>query len=268
MFPKANFSFLNSQTGFVCGGQFDIVGMIWKTTDFGGNWLTYCVAPEPLKRIKVLSPGKIIAAGGDYEFGSSSVQSVDSGNSWIYDVIGSNDSNSFFGIGEALAFRTPREVWVPLAFGQAWGLSLDSGSKTSPWLYIPTPNLLSVYDAMFVTPSFGWACGYPGVLLQYNPEVIGIGSNNNVPLNSVLYQNYPNPFNPATTISYYLAKKSPVRITIFDITGRIVFLSNEGYQGEGMHRFKFSSSNLASGVYFYRIEAGDFIESKKMVILK
>ena len=243
--------------------------MIWKTSDSGNNWFTFCVAPEPLKRIKALYPHKVIASGGDFEYGASCVQTVDTGKTWIYDVIGPHDDTSYFGIGLALAFRTPSEVWVPLGFGQAWALSLDSGSKSSPWMKIPTPNGESVYDALFINPSFGWACGYEGVLLKYNTGIIGIISNENIiPSNSILFQNYPNPFNPLTTISYYIAKSSLVRITVYDITGKEVYKSLEGFRTEGLHKFKFSSNHLASGVYIYKIDAGDFTEAKKMVLFK
>ena len=74
----------------------------------------------------------------------------------------------------SLAYRTPAEVWVPLAFGQAWGVSLDSGNFESPWFYVPAAGNNSVYDAVFAAPTFGYACGYDGILLKYNPAVIGI----------------------------------------------------------------------------------------------
>jgi hypothetical protein len=213
-----------------------------------------------------------MAVGGDYEYGSISAQSFDGAltdTSWIYDLIGPNDSLSFFGIGQAIAFRTPSELWVPLAFSQKWALSLDSGSITSSWQEINAPDSTSVYDAVFITPTFGWACGTSGALLKYNTAIIGITKNENeVPFKNTLFQNYPNPFNPTTTISYYLEKKAFTKITIYDLLGKEVKSFVQGIRPAGTHKFKFPAVNLASGIYIYKIEAGDFTQSKKMVILK
>ena len=271
LFPKLNFSFVNSQTGFVCGGQIDIVGMIWKTTDSGLNWLTYCVTFEPLRRIKSLYPHKIIATGGDYEYGPVTAQAYDSGSSgtWIYDLIGPTDTTYYNGIGYALAFRTPQELWVPLQYSQSWGLSLDSGSKSGNWYQIPTPDSSQIFDALFVNSRNGWACGNNGVLLKYNSAIIGITNNGNtLPERFKVFQNYTNPFNPSTTISYYLHTKSSVKIIVYDLLGKEVRLLNEGIKPAGNYKTIFSSHGLASGIYFYKIIAGDFIQSKKMVILK
>jgi hypothetical protein len=91
---------------------------------------------------------------------------------------------------------------------------------------------------------------------------------NNLPTKYELQQNYPNPFNPLTTIKYALPQMGFVNIKIYDITGReILKLVNE-YKQAGYHSIVFNGSNLASGVYFYRIEAGSFIQVKKMVLIK
>jgi hypothetical protein len=83
-----------------------------------------------------------------------------------------------------------------------------------------------------------------------------------------LFQNYPNPFNPSTIISYELAKPERVQITIYDLLGKVLKVYPEGLKPAGRNSFMFYNFGLASGVYFYKIEAGDFVESKKMVIIK
>ncbi|MBN1637628.1 MAG: T9SS type A sorting domain-containing protein, partial [Ignavibacteriales bacterium] len=81
-------------------------------------------------------------------------------------------------------------------------------------------------------------------------------------------QNYPNPFNPSTVISYQLPVSSLVQIKVYNVLGQeIATLVNEE-KPAGTHNVKFNASNLSSGIYFYRIEAGKFVETKKMVILK
>jgi aminopeptidase N len=83
-----------------------------------------------------------------------------------------------------------------------------------------------------------------------------------------LQQNYPNPFNPGTTIKYEIAGSVNVKVTVYDVLGRIfVVLVNEK-QKAGKYSVIFSSNNFASGVYFYKIEAGDFTTTKKMVLIR
>ena len=83
-----------------------------------------------------------------------------------------------------------------------------------------------------------------------------------------LSQNYPNPFNPATTIEYQIPKQSLVKITIFDLLGReITTLVNE-QKGSGTYSVKFEASSLSGGVYFYKLEAGNFIQTRKLLFLK
>jgi hypothetical protein len=83
-----------------------------------------------------------------------------------------------------------------------------------------------------------------------------------------LSQNYPNPFNPSTTIKYQLPKTVKVTLNIYDITGRLVQTLVEGVQEAGYYSIEWKSTDYASGVYFYRLEAGEFTNVKKMVIIK
>ncbi len=86
--------------------------------------------------------------------------------------------------------------------------------------------------------------------------------------NFTLAQNYPNPFNPQTIISYNLAKNCSVKIKIFDLAGREVKSLVSENQIAGQHSVTFIADNLASGVYYYRINAGDFVQTKKMILLR
>lgn len=90
-----------------------------------------------------------------------------------------------------------------------------------------------------------------------------------VPDKYSLSQNYPNPFNPATKINYDLPKDGKVNLRIYDITGKeIAALINNEVQPAGYYTITFNASNLSSGVYFYKMMAGDFISTKKLVLLK
>ena len=83
-----------------------------------------------------------------------------------------------------------------------------------------------------------------------------------------LSQNYPNPFNPSTVINYGIPKTSMVKITVFDILGREVGTLINDLQQPCSYSVKFDASNLASGVYMYKIQAGDFTDTKKMLLVK
>ena len=81
-----------------------------------------------------------------------------------------------------------------------------------------------------------------------------------------LEQNYPNPFNPVTTIRYSLASTVPVQLTVYDILGKRVAVVLNERQEAGEHRVTFNGRGLASGVYFYRLQAGSFVQTKKFLL--
>jgi hypothetical protein len=89
-----------------------------------------------------------------------------------------------------------------------------------------------------------------------------------LPISFTLHQNNPNPFNPSTVISYDLPVAAQVRLAVYDLTGRLVATLVEGRRPAGRHQAAFDGSNLASGIYLYKLTAGDFTGSGKMVLLK
>jgi hypothetical protein len=90
-----------------------------------------------------------------------------------------------------------------------------------------------------------------------------------MPKEFALSQNYPNPFNPTTKINFELPRNTQVSLVIYDILGReVIRLANNEFKQAGRHTVEFDARNYASGVYFYRIEAGTFVQSKKMVLIK
>jgi hypothetical protein len=89
-----------------------------------------------------------------------------------------------------------------------------------------------------------------------------------VPSGFSLYQNYPNPFNPATSIQFDLAVNSNVKLAVYDVLGKEVSVLVNQQLEAGTHNITFNASNLSSGIYFYRLEAGDFYDIKKMTLVK
>ncbi|MGQ9804879.1 MAG: choice-of-anchor I family protein [Chlorobiales bacterium] len=88
------------------------------------------------------------------------------------------------------------------------------------------------------------------------------------PAEFALEQNYPNPFNPTTTIRYQLPITSNVKLEVYDVLGKKVATVLDGRQEAGIYNYTLNASNLSSGVYFYRLQAGSFIQTKKMMLVK
>lgn len=100
-------------------------------------------------------------------------------------------------------------------------------------------------------------------------SVSGVVSENAIiPDKYVLYQSYPNPFNPSTTIKYSIPQSDIVSLKVYDILGREVATLVNDYKTVGTYAVEFNASRFASGVYFYQIQSGNFIQTKKMILLK
>ena len=83
-----------------------------------------------------------------------------------------------------------------------------------------------------------------------------------------LSQNYPNPFNPSTIIEYAVPKPSEVNLVLYDVLGRRVVSFNEGFRQPGVYHVTIDGSFLSTGIYYYKLTAGSFSGTKKMILLK
>jgi hypothetical protein len=210
-----------------------------------------------------------------HEFTSSMYQdsiAIDPGwNTWMFimDSMGSrvNFDNSYFLVNDS-SDQYEYEVWVH--------------PQLYPSVFIPfdTPFLCDFweFDIQLIVKEQGVPIDS---LSQPFRADYGLGIEDEVDDLLVsrqikLFQNYPNPFNPVTTISFLLPKTGPVKIEIFDVVGnRIETLLNSN-KAAGAHEVHFDGSGLASGIYLYRIQAGDpeaisgqrFVDVKKMVLIK
>ena len=97
---------------------------------------------------------------------------------------------------------------------------------------------------------------------NYNKNV------NQLPEHFELSQNYPNPFNPSTAIEFSLPKSELTTLKVYNILGKEVSTIVSKKLNQGSHTYQFDGKNLASGIYFYRIEAGKFQDVKKMILIK
>ena len=88
------------------------------------------------------------------------------------------------------------------------------------------------------------------------------------PSNYLFSQNYPNPFNPTTAISYELPEANYVSIKVYNLIGKEVAVLVDEQKQAGKYKLQFDGSGIPSGVYFYRIQAGSYSETKRMILLK
>ena len=107
--------------------------------------------------------------------------------------------------------------------------------------------------------------------IRWLTENIVVGTKDNEaiqPMTYSLQQNYPNPFNPTTKIKYSIPEASQVSLKVYDILGNeVASLVNQEKQA-GTYEVQFNASSLSSGVYFYKIKSGSFIQTRKMIVLK
>lgn len=109
---------------------------------------------------------------------------------------------------------------------------------------------------------------YGGGVFQSTGPLTSIAGQENVPTEFRLEQNYPNPFNPTTTIFYGLKSREPVTLKVFDVLGREVATLVNAVREPGEHSVMLDATHLASGVYFYRLTAGAFAETRKLVLMR
>jgi len=148
--------------------------------------------------------------------------------------------------------------------GENW-ISQTSGTSQ----YLRAVSFIDVYNGIIVCQSeYGFS---ESIILRTTDGGVSFVEENElgeIPTYYDLTQNYPNPFNPSTKIIYSVPKSSKVLIKVYDILGNeIETLVNEEKQ-TGTYEITWYADNLPSGVYFYQLKAGDFIETKKMVLLR
>lgn len=173
--------------------------------------------------------------------------------------------------------KTATLVWqynhTPNVFG-SWGgyvqrlyngNTLISWGGTTPTITEVNQQGTVVFEATYPSNFFTYRA------YKYNIDTLLIsvnGNHNSSPLSFRLEQNFPNPFNPSTQIYYDLPSASFVSLNVYDIMGREVMKIVSDYKKAGRYMASFDGSRFASGVYIYRLQAGDYTESRKMILLK
>lgn len=260
---------------------------VFKSTDFGSTWVNssngmidsvsfYC----PIRDISVsdADPNVILASlfWNSTLYGGPWV-STNGGALWVQKVNGFNITGTNSPLRSALVRpgsstemfvggggANPGGVWRSTDGGNLWlnfaGSTMDSAGTIRSLAYsTSTATLFAGADVVTI--------GTPGLFV--NTIYIGVKKpGNEVPKQFSLHQNYPNPFNPSTTITFDLPKNENVTINVYDVSGKMVAsVFNENVKA-GSYDVNFDASKLSSGVYFYKIVAGSFVDTKKMMLVK
>jgi len=274
--PLKDVHFINTTIGFLTAGHDEFIssGGILKTTDGGDTWINQLVDStifysalsffDELNGISVGWHHFSLMFFTGYIFHTS-----DGGLNWepsFSSIFTRFISVTSAGLNDAWAIEKP--IVTP-------GICriLYSNDKGVNWSEQGVFDIDSTYPtSIFCIDSLaGWAVGWNGVILHTtNGGVSFIEEEqiNEIPSEFLLSQNYPNPFNPSTKIKYSIPQTSQVQIKVFDVLGNeMEALVNEEKQG-GTYELTWNAVNLPSGVYFYQLKAGSYVDTKKMILIK
>jgi hypothetical protein len=231
-------------------------GTVVRSTNGGINWVTTTVTgiTGQILGIKFNSPTLGLLGGATLS------RTTDGGATWAaVTVPGTGNITGIDGSGNEFF----------LVRGTGIYRSTDGGlTFVSVHTAVGTQNDLKITNGpngCFV----GWSVASAGNITKLVGVPVGIVINNNeIPDNYSLLQNYPNPFNPTTNIKFSLPNTGLVKLVVFDVLGREVATLVNEVKSAGNYTADFDASTLSSGVYFYRLESGNFTETKKMLLVK
>ncbi|MCX6162341.1 MAG: YCF48-related protein [Ignavibacteriae bacterium] len=246
--------FVNSSTGWICGNN----GKIYKTSDGGTGWTLQTInTTNKLNSIAFVSDltGWVAGQGGIV------YKTTDGGTNWFIQNSRVTDNlNSVF-------FTSPDRGWLASENGKL----IATKSSGNDWRVQTTFNQKNIKSISFTNINNGWICGSSGSV-YYSPNgsiITLIGQNTElIPDNYSLSQNYPNPFNPVTRIRYALPRSGSVRLAVYDVMGREVDMLVNERQTTGSYEAVWDGTRFASGVYFYRLTAEGYGETKPMLLIK
>lgn len=265
--------FLDPLTGWIVGQD----GSVRKSTDGGMTWQTVLRVPDPinpggfspLRRIQFVDPMHGYAVGG-ISGGETKLWSSNGGTTW--NVVSKAPGSSLHGVW----FIDANNGWT--VGGANAGLTIqrtiDGGQTWAKQNYPVLGRGVGYFeDITFVSPSEGWIVGDSGTVLKTTSgggAITGIGDTPEAgaPTEFQLGQNYPNPFNPTTTISFSLPSVSFVSLRVFNALGKEVSTLLLEELPAGIHFRQWDAEGLPSGVYFYRLHAGSFLETRKLILLR
>ena len=275
---------------------------IYRSTNNAENWLATNISGSSVSAINFTYHNGILFAAREAGTNPVGFKSSDNGVTWSTITSFNLPMITFFSEGMNLWAGTIDGVWLSTNDGLSWQMR-NNGLTSDPY----SSCIIRVGGTLVTSLKFGgsgiyrssndglnWeniGTGLPFLnsiekLIVYNSKMLAATSNGlwqrniseivvgvesqgaSLPQAYKLYQNYPNPFNPRTVISYELRVTSFVSLNIFDISGKHITNLVNKKEDAGNYSIDFSGEGLPSGIYIYRLTAGDFTETKKMILLK
>jgi M6 family metalloprotease-like protein len=188
----------------------------------------------------------------------------------LFSVSGGNGAKNQTSPDELLvdtSIAHPSFIWnskTGTAYGGVWWSNPSTGAKVVFWSF----GFEAINDSAVGANSKAQALTAVFNYLDGITDVPAYTFNSVAPKQYALQTNYPNPFNPSTTISYSIPVASAVTLTIYDMLGKEIATLVNGRQSAGNFSVAFDASRLASGIYMYRLQAGNFVQTRKMTLLK
>ena len=247
--------FVSENVGFVLSGL-SYSSSIYKTTDGGTNWDIFSISSNSEVYSMSFPSENVGYACGFYNLfktnngGINWVQLNNIANANSFSEVVFNDELNGWIIGN-------NGIYYTSDGGQSWTQEFNSEYSFNTFAIKKSESL--------------YAAGGGCRLIKYNADLasaVVLDQKSTLPIEFALLQNYPNPFNPITKIRYDIATASQVTLKIYDILGEeVITLVNELVQ-PGRYTVDWNAGSFASGVYLYTITAGDFIETKKMILIR
>jgi photosystem II stability/assembly factor-like uncharacterized protein len=255
--PITDFSFLSKNLGWASGiSDIPLRNVVYRKGSSGWSSSTF-------DRTTQRSPQKLhfdAALTGWLSDGDTLFQTTDGGSSW------SILSIPHFGRLSSL-MKEGNDGYVSTTSGKV-GRTTDGGST---WIMTLVSGGLPISSLAFPTLEIGWAVGGGGLIFHtINGGTTSVNGWDAPQLTAspILIQNYPNPFNPSTVISFGIPQTATVTLRVFNTFGQEVANLLDEVQSAGYHEVVFDGSGLASGLYFYRLQAGTYTDTKKLMLLK
>jgi len=264
-YDKQYVYFADENLGFISGSS-----TLYRTTDGGDNWDTLAVGTN--KEDLNSKVAFVNSTTGFFGKKGMVFKTTDKGETWTDATI---DNHS---VPKLLQFVSD-SIGYLISVSDTFGIPVhvlfkttDSGNSWSD-LTDGLPGSTSFGAMYFTDENTGYLVGPHGKIVKTTSGGEVVTSvreidNASVPSGYELYQNYPNPFNPSTIIRWHTSITGRQTLKIFDILGREVATLIDEYKPAGTYEIEFNASGLASGVYFYRLQGGDYTATKKLLLLK
>lgn len=272
MYTWRPISFINQSMGYFNNSySWQFPEQLLKTTDNGKSWIDMNYNNYG-RLIKFYNEnlGFVVGTVSNPQFNFAFNRTTDGGNSWETFYLPSKD-NSAYPTDIEFVPGNPSKVWFVNNGGSLY-YSSDTGRTWTEQKIYNGP--LHGEDIIFTDSTHGWLLCDSGKVFytSNNGGMIAVDTSieKNIPSKYLLMQNYPNPFNPTTTINYQLPQDGFVTLKVYDALGREVATLVDEYQKAGTYSidYEVKSSELASGIYFYKLTSGSYSAVKKMVVLK